>query len=65
MNNLQETIKSKQIHYLKDSWFYLETKLIKICEELIRKLFDERIHHRRYPFTKIGFCSATIINLES
>ena len=28
-------------------------------------LFDGRIHHRSYPSTKIGFCSSTIINLES
>lgn len=40
MNNLQEIIKSKQIHYFKNSWYYLQTELIKISEEIKTKFFD-------------------------
>ena len=54
MNNLQEIIKSKQIHYFKNSWCYLENELIKISEEVTRKLFDFKKSEFNKNFENIG-----------
>ena len=54
MNCLQEIIKSKLINYFKNSWCYLETELIKILEELIRKLLDLKKSNCNKNFKNVG-----------
>ena len=54
MNCLQEIIKLKLIHYFKNSWCYLETELIKILEEVIRKLLDLKKSYCNKNFKNVG-----------